>query len=337
MKIRVRFTRKTLLAVLLTASLVVALLGPGPSARLRGWLQVFLVPLGDPGMYLATAFKSHAGKPGMRPISPAEAERLHDENQRLRARIEGLAQELLRAKQQVADVQAIRALYRPVRDLPCELIPARVVGGDSLPYGQTRQVNVGRRDGAEVGARVTTRDLVTDRSKALPEGLPAISALRRLNTVTGCALVGRLVETGRYTARLQLVTDRGFETAARIRRVIDEDHPRRIKTAEASETLTAANNRLIDVTARGDGAGGLVVDDVSADHAIRPGDWLVTRDDDAALPVQILIGKVAEVADHPDRPHWLVRLRIQPAANLPALRGVYLVLHPRLQREEPGP
>jgi len=327
MKIRLRYTRKALLAVLLAASAVLALLGPGPSGWLRGVAQVVLAPLGDGGMYLTTAFESHASESAMRPISPAEAKRYQEEIRRLGGQVHGVTQEYLRAKRRLEDVQGIRGLYGPIRDLPCELIPARVVGADSLPYGSTREINAGGADGAGPGAMVTTRKLITDRSKALlPAKLRAITAVQRLHTVAGSVLVGQLVATGRFTARLQLVTDRGFEMPARIRRIIDPADPRTIKTATASEKLTKRNNTPIDITVRGDGAGGLVVREVKADHNIRPGDWLVTNGGDDFLPVEVRIGTVVKVVDHSERPNWHVTVHAAPAVDLSAVRNVYIVL-----------
>jgi len=333
MRNRLRITRKTFLAALLAASLAASLLGSGFSQSLRNSVQVFLAPLGDAGMYVATSISARTGSAGMRPISPAEARRLDEQIETLQMQVEGLRRELLRTRRELAQIQEIRRspAFAPLRDVPLELIPARVVGADALPYSQGRVVNVGREGGASNGQAVTTRLLLLDRSKALPTDLRAIVPYRRLQEVTGCALAGRLVETGAFTARLQLVTSRDYKMAARILRQPDG---RLITSGRAKEALTATNNALIDVVAEGDGAGGMVVRQVSADHAVRPGDWLVTRDDDAQLPVQLRVGTVTAVQDDPKRPRWLVTLTVKPQADLDALREVFVVR--RLGANGPG-
>jgi len=214
----------------------------------------------------------------------------------------------------------MRALYGAIPYAQWELIPAVVVGRESLPYGRTRLLNAGLSQGAAVGAGVTTRRLLTDRSKRLP---------RNVATISATALVGRVIDAGRFTARLQTVTDPGFEVAAKIRRVIDPANPRKITVTAGGageQVLTPANNVRIPVQARGDGRGKMLVRDVNAYHNIRPGDLLVAAGDDAFLPVQARIGKVVEVIDDPRRRGLFVSLRVAPSADLAALREVYIVV-----------
>jgi len=304
-------------AGLLAAAAVLALLGPGFSAHLRSLTSYVLAPLGDTGMYLATSIESRVGRLGRRAVSPAEVRRLLAANEELKARLNAVEGELARL---IRRRRTMRALYGAIPYAQWELIPALVVGRDSLSYGQTRLLNVGRSDGAALGAGVTTRRLLTDRSKRLPQNVATISAT---------ALVGRVMDAGRFTARLQTVTDPAFEVPAKIRRVIDPSNPRKITVTVGGaglQVLTPANNVRIPVLARGDGRGGLIVRDVNAYHNIRPGDLLVTAGDDAFLPVQVRIGKVVEVIDDPRRRGLFVSLRVAPSANLSTLREVYIVV-----------
>jgi len=310
-----KLSKKWLLAVLLTACVVTSFLGSRASVPLRNMMQYPLAPLGDIPMYLTSAFEGHAG--GSPDISREQARALLVENRRLR----GQLLELSRLYQQYARQERTKQyLFGRMTDFPCRLIPGRVVGAEPLPYGQTRIVGPGRSAGTRVGARVTTRELVTDRPKALLSGYATISAT---------SLVGRISSAGAFTARLQLVTDRQFAIEAQIFRLIDPNNPRQIKVTKANaaamEILTPQNNHLVPVFAQGDGANGLIVRDVSVNDNVRPGDWLITRRDDAFLLAGIRIGEVTQVVRSPEHPGF-VTLHVRPHADLEALREVYIVV-----------
>jgi len=318
MKYLRRLSRNWLLAGMLLAAAIIAILGPTTSERIRGAANSVLAPFGDGGMYLTTSLRQQAGYLGRRAISPVEARRLAEKIEELRGRTRVLEGEIARLLQ---EKELLGRLYGQMPYEQWEFIPARVVGADALPYGDTLVLNAGRKQGAVPGAAVTIRRLLTDRSKALPPGLATISS--------AATLVGRILDASAFTARLQLVTDKDFSIRAKILRVLDPDNPRMITAtgAEAQETLlTPSNNPLIDVLATGDGAGGLVVEDVYAHEQVRPGDWLVTAGDDAFLPVQVYIGKVAEVTDDAKRRGLFVSLRVEPQADLAGLWRVYVVL-----------
>ena len=317
MKLPTKLTKRWITAALLAGAAVVALLGPEFSGRLRGLTGCVLAPFGDGGMYLATAIKSRANDMGRRGLSPAEARRLREINEQLLGRLhaaEGQLDRLLRRQ------ETLRRLYNSIPYAQWELIPAQVVGADALGYGQMRVLNAGQAQGAAAGARVTTRRLLTDRSKALPS---------RLATISATALVGEVIDAGRFTAQLRLITDQGFQVRAEVRRIIKANKPRTITVIQgdaAEQVLTKANNAKIPVQAAGDGRGHLIARDVNAYHNILPGDWVVTLADSEFLPAEIPIGKVIEVIDDPKRRGLFVSLRIKPVANLPALREVYIVV-----------
>lgn len=330
-----------LLLGLLAASAVCSLLGPEFSGHLRGAANYVLTPFGDAGMYLTTSLKKRASRIGRPAVSPDEAARLAEANEQLRRRINAVEEELVRYLRR--DMTLDR-LYGPIPYAQWQLIPARVVGGDALPYGKTRVVNAGSSRGVAAGAQVTTRVLSTDRSKALPEGMAAVSQLpAELANISPAALVGRIARTSAHTARCRLITDRNFRINARIRRVIDRDNPRTItvRSGDAMEaTLTELNNMPIDVAAVGDGRGGMIVSDVYAYDNVREGDWLVTAGGDAFLPAEIQIGKVAAVEHDPERRGLFVSLTIVPSADLEVVRDVYIVLPVALaadQAQKGGP
>jgi cell shape-determining protein MreC len=267
-------------------------------------------------MYLSTAFKSRLGDALSPEISQPEARRLKQEHEALINRIGALERAVRQRERLLKDLQNFRGMYGPRRRFPWELIPARVVMMDALPYGATRVINVGRAEGIEPGVKATERIILTDRSKALLQ--------EKLATVTGSALVGRVVESSAYTARLQLVTDRGFQIKGRIIR--DVGNPRTITDMPAGVRVAlSGENATLDVEAQGDGAGGLVVQNVKEYENVLPGDVLVTRDEDYYLPAQVSIGTVTDVEKYPDSPGF-VTLRVRPQVNLGRLRYVYIVV-----------
>jgi cell shape-determining protein MreC len=310
-----KISKRSVFAAMMLAALVACLLGRRVADPLRSAAAFALAPLGDPMMYLAGSVQSRLEGAGVRSLSPDEARRLQDENDLLRAELQRVAEQLQQTREQLPVVQGLRgALYGRKGDFPCEIIPARVVGSAGLPYGQTRLLASGEAAGVPAGARVTTADLLTDRSRALPAGLPVVSTE---------ALVGRVARSGRYTAVLELLTDRNFQTSGAIWRNID--NARQIRAGSAWQKLTPENNRPVAVHVKGDGREAMVASEVLADHNILPGDLLKTLGDEAFLPQEVLIGVVRKV--QPD-PHAAARvmLTIEPLARLDLLRDVYIVL-----------
>ena len=319
MKIQVRFSRKHLLAILLALSVVGSVMGPQVARPLREAAGSFLSPLSDVPMWAVTRIGSRVSAPGQERITADEAARLRrriDELQRTVASLRYLA-ELHRARGE--DLANFQRMYGPTQDLACELIPARVVAAGSLPYDDTRMLARGSRRKIREGAAVTTRQLITNRSKALPPLLSVVNA---------SFLVGRVTVSGAFTARLQLLTDRDFEIYARIRRVISS-RPRDMVTVTDGKLprtapLTPASNDPIEVIARGDGARYMVVRDVEEQHKVQEGDLLVTTTEHGDVPTEIHIGEVIEVrTDAKDARR--VTLIVKPHADLENIRDVYIV------------
>lgn len=343
------------LTVMLALSVLMAMSGRGLARRVRGLSLPVLGPATDAGMYLATSFRGNfrddaeerlalserdaqmlaaLARGELRELSPDDITRLQEiidtQMTRLARHWKGQAHD---AHTTIAQLTNFHRLFGPIEDLSCELIPARVVSADSLPYGQTRLVNAGLRNGASAGEQVTTRLLLTNRAKAL-----AYSS--RLSVVTGTALVGRLGETGAFTARLILVTDRSFRMEAQIDRVIDPDNPRMIQVERAgqvmTEPLSATNNAFIDCTAEGNGSDAVIVHSVSTAHNIKPGDWLVVRIVGAYYTTRIPIGQIVRRSDDARSGAGFHELRVEPMVDLSALREVYII-NPILGVLEGGP
>lgn len=319
-----KLSKRSTLTILLIVSVLTTVLGHSLADWVRSKAHMFITPLGDGGMYIVTSLKSSGNSRAARNLSTAEIERLVSENLQLRNQlVEADRRQVVESqqwRQKMEEVQALRlSSFVPKDDVPCELIPARVVAIDSMPYGQMRVTNRGGASGVRDGEPVLERLLMTDRSKELPGNLAVI---------TSSALVGRITPRGAgpFTSQLQLVTDSGFDIDCRVVRRIDPNRPRQIQVLSqgvaALEKLGPANNAPVPVTARGDGAGGMIVKNVGDGYNVQPGDWLMTQGDDPYLRTEVRIGTVVDVK--PADSHH-VTLRVAPFADLGTLRDVYIV------------
>ena len=319
MKLLAKFSRRRVLAILMCVSVVTSLFGARLAGKVRVLTQWAIAPFGDAGMYVTNTLRSSVGSPKL--VTEEDVRRLEAENKVLTAYVAGLQAEVSDLKKLLPEMGKIFGQI-PRSEFPYELIPARVVARDSMPYGTGGIVSFGSQKEANRGARVTTCRLLTGLPKALPENL---------SVLTQCALIGRLTETWAFGATLQLVTDRGFRVNARIHRIIkDRNNPRMIRIIEPGKARTEpltegrnGNNEPIPAVAEGDGEE-LTVRGVSENDNVLPGDVLVTREDEF-LPERIVIGEVVHVtadAQNPGR----VKLRIRPYADLENLRFVYIVI-----------
>ena len=319
MRLRIALSRKHLLGLCLAFSMIACLSGPRLARPMRHLADFLLPPMSDAPMYLVTQLGSKLSAPDVRRVSLAEAKRIEEENEYLRRLVAYWRYEREMFLQRAQELANFQRLYGPTKDLACELIPAWVVAAGSLAYDGSRVVRHGGSDKVPVGAFVTTRDLLTQRSKALPPWLAVVNRN---------SLVGQIVDSGAFTARLQLVTDAGFRLPCRIRRVISPTAPRMVTVTEGSlprrTTLTPENNEPIDVMAVGDGTRGLTVPNVKEYHGVLPGDLLLTAGRTASLPTEIHVGKVTKVQRDP-KGVGFVTLHVQPHADLENLRDVYIL------------
>jgi cell shape-determining protein MreC len=327
MAVRAKLSKQSLLVILMLLSLVATLLGPAAAGVMRGPAMFVTAKLGDGLMYVTTTVRSEVDSLTADNISQDEARRLKQANEGLQGQVNTLSAQLTDRLEQLRKVQQLRSLaFGPVEDIPCELIPARVVAGDSQVYGDSRLINA---RSTRAGLPVTTRQLLTDRSKAIPippEQHAALCLPPNLEAISSAVLAGRIVESGAFSARLQLVTDRGFVIGARIQRRIDPKHP-----DPSRRELNDANIGMITVTARGDGRDCLTVADVKESDNVLSGDWLVTRSDNALLPAQVQIGEVVDVSGNPKKAGF-VNLKIRPYVDADSLREVFVVV-PRGEQE----
>jgi rod shape-determining protein MreC len=187
---------------------------------------------------------------------------LRSEVEDLRAQVDALTVENVRLREYEAEVQQLRDLLRFVGDQQfvaplgadvisrdaCETYPcAEVIATDPNPYLRNVTINVGSRQGVNVG-------------------MPVVSG--------GAALVGRVVEVGARSSKVQLLTDANSAVASLLQ-------------------TTRATGLVV-----GQPDGSLRMDYVAqqGDAVVAVGDIVLTSGLGGVLPKGLVVGQVAEVA-----------------------------------------
>ncbi|MCY2932186.1 MAG: hypothetical protein NTV86_22360 [Planctomycetota bacterium] len=334
MRLQVLFNKQRALGIMVMLSTAMIVLGERVGEYVRIPAQYLVAPVGEATMYVVAGVKSHAGKSD-KPISAEELEVFIRQQQMLAHTMGRQLQEFrsisidMQEFQHVGKVR-ISQSYNPTPGVTAGLIPARVLAEDSLPYGQTRLVARGRRAGVLKGQSVVTiRQLVTDRAKALPEGLSVVAPTDQFGTETDrllarAVLVGKVIQTSAFSAQMVLVTDTQFKAEDMlILRVLKDNPPRRITVDGREAPLDESNNEPIRVTAVGNGKELEIKGSVPAEHKVQKGDWLVMPYEMTYWPTDILVGLVSRVED-PGTGHQ--KVYVQPAADLSSLGTVYIMI-----------
>ncbi len=318
MRLLARPSKGWVLTGLFLVSIVLMLLGE----RAR-WLcrraRPVLVPLSHLGMTATVHLRTRAGQLVAAP-QPA-----------LGGRADALRRELLSARETVRHlnrkIDELRAWRSQLKGFRCKLIDASVIGAEALPLRDRRLLGAGSRRGVAAGDLVTTRRLVHEFPKALPEGLAVLGR---------SCLVGRIVDSAAYSATLQMVTDPHSRLPGRILRQVgpgqhravyvrgpDGGLLRELRRHDGSTRQPQEVGGPIAVRADGDGQG-IICRHVPAYHEVRPGDLLKTPRS-AGLPFRLPIGRVRRTEPEKADPHF-VTVYVRPLAGLAALRDVYVVL-----------
>lgn len=240
-------------------------------------------------------------------------------DQTLRRQVLSYEEQIVQLQQRVLEMQEWRRGLQSLQpEFAYRLIPGTVVGGDAVPYHDSRLLYVPEH--AADGSFVTTRTVLTRQPTALPVPLAALS---------GSALVGRVDVSSAWTARLQTVLDADFAIDAYVKR--DPARPREIEIEETVDGQTRLRRRElrpedppVPVNLRGRGRPTMITDEAPRRHGIAPGDWVVTMGTDGLLPFGVVIGRVSGVSDADNPQH--VRVEVAPSADLAGLREVYVVL-----------
>ncbi|MHC4561837.1 MAG: rod shape-determining protein MreC [Planctomycetota bacterium] len=319
---RERLSARWALLTLMGLSVLTAASGRPFSRSLRNAFRFIIIPVADVSMHITTAFRRSLGGLDTGELTVEQAEALKRHKRFLQQEVVSLHQLATDLQRRVRELENFEEVFGPARNIPCVLIPARVVASESLHYGGGRIVSAGSRQGVRGGDLVTTRYLMTDRQKALG----------KFNVLASNALVGRLdsEETGEYAARLILITHRNFKISAFIKR--DLAVPRKIPDDDSDRMvpLTKKNNKLLPGEAIGDGEASVIIRGIEADQDVRPGDSVSVLPG-TILPASVPLGTVTKVIDDEKaKKAGFKKLIVTPAVDLAGLRDVYIIYAPRL-------
>ncbi len=343
MRLQVMFNKQRALTLMVLVSTALIVFGERVGQYVRIPAQYLVAPAGEATMYVVAGVKSHAGK-SEKPMSREELQLLVRQQKVLAYTMQQQVEEFRRIDESMKLFNRIKysRQYRPTQGVAMTLVPARVLAEDPLPYGETRLLRPGRQAGAQKGQSVVAvRQLVTDRAKALPEGLSVLIAPEEYvsegdRKLTEAVLVGRIGQTTAFSAQMILVTDRQFKSSDMyIRRIINEDPPRHILVGGHEMPLRDGedgNNELIPVEAAGNGKE-LEILSVPAEHNVMKDDWLVLPVQRTYWPADIVVGLVSRVED-PGTGH--LKVFVRPATDLSALRNVFIMLPESNGASPPG-
>lgn len=206
---------------------------------------------------------------GARSILPFAS--LREENRLLRERINLLNRKIEELKTVTSDNDRLKELLNFRKTIPFTTVPAQVIGRDPSNWSNS---------------------LILD--KGLTEGVRRDKAV--LSTK---GLVGRVLEVGRYSSKVLLITDPNSKVGVMIQR-----------------------NRQGGILAgRPDGYCRMVY--IALDSDVAPGDKVITAGFGAIFPKDILVGKVVRVDKEPGRLYKSAV--VKPAEDLSRLEEVMCI------------
>jgi rod shape-determining protein MreC len=197
------------------------------------------------------------------------------ENKTLRQEVDELKQQVAQLQEDAREAQRLRGMLSLGERLPVKSVAAQVIGRDVSIWFQSVMINRGRRDGVESGAAVIT-----------PGGL-----------------VGRIIEVGPLSSRVQLITDERSGTGAAIG-VLGE--------SRGVGVVVGSNEALCKMRY------------VPGSEPVREGETVFTTGQDRIYPRGIPVGRVLSV----QRGSAMVShdITIEPAARLNRLEEVLVLL-----------
>lgn len=278
-----RFRFNHLFLSLLLVSATCAFLVPRePADLLRAQVDAVFLPVAYPVRLVVAAVR------GERLVGEFDADRAPAE---AREEIERLRSQLVNALGQIDEMRRRSAERELAGDARKYSLPFRVAGGDP-----------GGRDALLVQA--TARD-------GLQAGMPVLNAK---------GVVGRVTAAGAMTARIQLITDRGFYVSGAFARL------QKRKDGQGEELVRLGCSPLLE----GMGGGRMGVTNLNIEQLegaqVRPGDLLILDDPDWPLMLQgAVLGEVEQVERQARHLQW-ARVVVRPRVGLMQLREVMVVV-----------
>jgi cell shape-determining protein MreC len=220
------------------------------------------------------------------------ARRLRLQNAKLQGRLDEQAREGISPY----PVTSSNPLVQP------RLLDARVLGVENTRLWQAGQmIDVGSKRGVGKKALVVQAEPLIDlgRNSKMDDGLPVYA---------GRTVIGRIVETGRWTSTVQLVTSSKYRGLARLVR-------------KGKQGYTFGAKGILE----GQGEKPCRLKFVASNRAVSVGDELYTADHELAHP--FYYGRVIAARLPPGAPHWEILIE-------PALRQLDKLQHVQVLRKD---
>lgn len=302
---RAILSRHKLLPALAVVALILFFLPQSWTGGLISLVQV-LVPFQD-GATAGVHLVADVGHGGSSSVSAEAYQSLLDEKNALDNRLASLALLVNELEEEVDLLHATRLWAATDSHLGArgQLIPAKVVGEDVLPWRSSRWVNAGSLQGIRPGSAVTTNhlEIVGDDANAHQSGLAVLLG----ETLVG--VVGQQV--GTHTSRVILLSDVSVERRVRIGHVT----PEQLQVVDGYFWLKGRGGALMEVAN--------VDRRLVREGGIEIGDFVLSDPADPMLPAAMVIGKVKSI--RPDRANPLLNiLTIESSVNQKSLRRVFV-------------
>lgn len=196
---------------------------------------------------------------------------LRDENRFLRARVDSLTRTIREMEPLGAENRRLRDLLAFKKTVPYTTVAAQVIGRDPSNWSNVVIIDKGMGQG--------------------------VKNQRAVLSVKG--LVGRLVEVGRSSSKILLITDPNSRVGV----------------------VIARNRQGGILVGRPDGTCKMIY--ISLDSDVSPGDWVITAGFGTVFPKDILVGKVIKVDKEPGRLYKYALVR--PMQDLSKLEEVLCI------------
>jgi len=281
-------TKRGVFAILMVAALVMVLLPASLTGSLQRICRAFFAPTGRM-MVLA-------GRAVREGLSKTDGEQYdHRQQQALENALAAMGHQLQQLRRENQDLTRLRA----VAGLTGKLIPARVVGYDSVGHRESIELDRGSKSGVAVKQPVVAgvaEDLF--RQKRLPAEV----------LLASCCLIGRVeYAPGPYTTRVRLLTDPAMRLLGKVGRIVDGQF-----------------QTLADVVLEGGGKGRMVATQVQAKSELQVGDLVISQAGQLGLPCSLVVGTVQQVRPRSDNRH-LKDLIVLPRIDKRQLDKVFVV------------
>ena len=236
------------------------------------------------------------------PVSPQQFAEYQQSNQALANNVVSLSARVDELEQLNRELTGLRRAGFPREG---RLIPARVIRRDAVSWRDVVLLDQGAASSAKPNDLVISRCFVNVGARTgVGQGMAVLS---------GEVLIGRVLTAAPYTSSVMLLSDPVQRMSVRIGRVREG----RLETLPAEFLL------------QGVGHGRMVIEDVDHKYVeaaeIQAGNLVVSPPGEAALPLSLTIGRIAEIEPHARSPLLLYRLHVEPVADYEALLRAYVV------------